>query len=122
METIKLAVAEDHAIIRLALVDHLRRQNELDVVCEAGNGKILLDKIQNTKVDIVLLDVEMPVMGGQETLMVIRKLYPELKVIMYSARSEPYLIDQFLNLGANDFVSKMCDYKNLVETIKKYKC
>lgn len=121
MDTIKLAIVEDHAIIRLALAEYLRRQSELEVVLEAGNGKIFLEKIRETNVDLVLLDVEMPVMNGKETLQAIRKLYPDLKVIMYSARSDQALIDQFLKLGADDFVCKMCSYTNLMETINKYK-
>lgn len=121
VEIIKIAIAEDQSIIRLALTEQFSRIPNMNVVLEAGNGKVLLEKFQYfyTDIDVLLLDIEMPVLNGYDTLKELRKFYPELRVIIYSGKSDLKVIEQFMSLGANDFVCKTCDFKNLIEAINK---
>jgi DNA-binding NarL/FixJ family response regulator len=118
MEKIKLAVVEDHDKLREALILNLALNN-FDVVIQAENGLVLLDKLKIFDVDIVILDISMPIMNGYDTLINLQDQYPHLKVIMYSSMAEIPIMEEFKKLGAKSFVSKNADFKDLVETIFK---
>lgn len=68
MKRIRLVVVDDHALFRAGLISLLSQMNELEIVGEAGDGQEALGVIQRTQPDVVLLDVNMPVMGGVETV------------------------------------------------------
>ncbi len=110
MAPIRILVVDDSAVIRRLLVDTLSGDPALEVVATAGDGRIALAKIPMCNPDVVTLDVEMPVMGGLETLVKIRKLYPKLPVIMFSTLTErgaTATLDA-LARGASDYVTKPC--------------
>ena len=70
---IKIAIADDHKLIREGMSMILKAQSNFQIVQQAGNGQELLDNINTTKPDVVLLDLEMPVLSGSQTLQEIRK-------------------------------------------------
>lgn len=76
MKNIRLVVVDDHALFRAGLVNLLAQMPELEVVGEAGDGKKALDLIREKKPDVVLLDVNMPEMGGVETVEALKKDKP----------------------------------------------
>lgn len=73
MKNIRLVVVDDHALFRAGLVNLLAQMPELEVVGEAGDGRAALELIRNTEPDVVLLDVNMPEMGGVETVEALKK-------------------------------------------------
>jgi two-component system chemotaxis response regulator CheB len=108
MTPIRILVVDDSVVIRKLLSDTLSRDSALEVVGTASDGRIALAKIPLLKPDLITLDVEMPVMGGLETLAAVRKLYPMLPVIMFSTLTErgaAAALDA-LSLGASDYVTK----------------
>ncbi len=108
MAPIRILVVDDSAVTRKVLSDTLAEDRALEVVGVASDGRIALDKIPLLKPDLITLDVEMPVMDGLETLALIRKSYPQLKVIMFSALTErgaAATLDA-LALGASDYATK----------------
>ena len=108
MAPIRILVVDDSLVTRRVLSDTLSGDPELEVVATASDGRIALAKIPLLKPDLITLDVEMPVMDGLETLAVIRKLYPRLRVIMFSALTErgaAATLDA-LTLGASDYAAK----------------
>jgi len=108
MAPIRILVVDDSAVIRKVLSDTLAEDRALEVLGTASDGRLALDKIPLLKPDLITLDVEMPVMDGLETLALVRKLYPKLKVIMFSALTErgaAATLDA-LALGASDYVTK----------------
>lgn len=119
MGIIKIAIAEDEIILRKTLVQNLHTLEKMKVTIEASNGKILLDFLQNQKVDVIILDIEMPVMDGEETLVAIRNLFPDLKVIMHSSHSNETTIKKFIELGANNFICKHRQFQDLIEAIEE---
>ena len=68
MKHVRLVVVDDHALFRAGLVNLLDQMPELEVVGEAGDGREALEEVQRKRPDVVLLDVNMPVMGGVETV------------------------------------------------------
>jgi two-component system chemotaxis response regulator CheB len=108
MKKARVLIVDDAALIRRLISDALAADPSIEVVGTAGNGRLALQMIPQTEPDLVTLDVEMPEMGGIETLRHVRKLYPRLPVIMFSALTERGCADtlEALSLGASDYATK----------------
>jgi two-component system chemotaxis response regulator CheB len=108
MPPIRILIVDDSAVIRKVLGEGLSPDDSLTVVGTAANGRIALSKIPQVHPDVVILDVEMPIMNGLETLAEVRKLYPKLPVIMFSTLTERGAATTLdaLTLGASDYVTK----------------
>ena len=108
MRKAKVLVVDDAMLIRRLVSDALARDVAIDVVGEAPNGRVALQKIAQLSPDLVTLDVEMPEMDGLATLREIRKINPRLPVIMFSSHTERGAADtlEALHLGASDYVTK----------------
>jgi len=108
MKKAKVLVVDDAMLIRRMVTDILAADPVIDVVGEAANGRIALQKIAQLSPDLVTLDVEMPEMNGLQTLKEIRKSHPRLPVIMFSAVTERGAADtlEALHYGASDYVTK----------------
>ncbi len=114
MEKIKVLVVDDSVVIRKIVSDSLSQDSALEVVGIASNGKIALQKIPLLKPDIVTLDMEMPVMDGLETLDHMKKLHPDIPVIMFSTltqRGASSTLDA-LARGAVDYTGKPSNLSN----------
>lgn len=108
MNKTKVLIVDDSVVVRRLLTKVLSEDPALEVVGVAAHGRIALTKIPQVNPDLVILDVEMPEMGGLETLAEIRKLYPRLPVIMFSALTEhgAAVTLEALSLGASDYLIK----------------
>ena len=108
MKKAKVLVVDDAMLIRRMVTDVLVADPSIEVVGEAPNGRIALQKIDQLNPDLVTLDVEMPEMNGLQTLKAIRKTHPRLPVIMFSAVTERGAADtlEALHYGASDYVTK----------------
>ena len=115
--TIRIGIAEDHVLFRQGMVSLLKEEGGIDVLFEAENGVELLQHLKTGQPDVVLLDINMPVMEGKETLTRIRELYPNLKVIMLSMYYNSSYIAEYLTKGARAFLPKNCDIEKVIEAI-----
>jgi two-component system chemotaxis response regulator CheB len=105
---VRVVVVDDSVVIRRVLADILSSDPAIEVVGTAANGKLGLEKIRATRPDIVILDIEMPVMDGLHTLPPLRAEFPDLPVIMFSTlttRGGTATLDA-LALGATDYLTK----------------
>ena len=117
MSRIKLVVVDDHSLFRKGLVGLLEEMIEFQVVGEASNGQDALGLIETVSPDIILLDINMPVMDGLQTLVVIRRLYPEQKVLMLTiSQNDEDLINAIVT-GANGYVLKNTEPDSLRSTL-----
>ncbi|MCD6065214.1 MAG: DNA-binding response regulator [Bacteroidetes bacterium] len=91
------------------------------VIGEAQNGKEVLEFLKVSKPDVVLLDIEMPLMNGKETLEIIKKRFPETRVIMLSMHFDASYINEFMVRGARGYLAKGCDPETLFEAIRAVK-
>ena len=98
---IKLALADDQVLFRRGLTMPLRDLPDVQVVFECSNGEELLIGLKNNAVEIVLLDLEMPVVNGMDTMKRLREEFPRVKVIMLSMHGEEKLIVYLMVLGSN---------------------
>lgn len=114
---IKILVTDDHQVLRQGLINLLNCNDNFQVVQEAANGKEALKLLGEYYVDVVLLDVEMPVMNGRETLIQIKKKFPLVRVVMFTSHQEIFLRDFYLNLGADAYLVKNSSFEQISEII-----
>jgi DNA-binding NarL/FixJ family response regulator len=78
----------------------------------------LMNLLKHIKPDVVLLDIHMPIMDGYTTLPEIKRLYPEIKVIMLSMNNDPSIITKMMEVGANSYLTKESDSETIYQAIK----
>lgn len=112
---IHIALADDHAMLRKGVAGVLSQFENMTVVLEACNGKELLDKIEHaqTKPDICILDINMPVMNGYDTAAELRKRWPDIKILALSMYDTELNVIKMLRNGANGYVLKDSDPEEL---------
>jgi DNA-binding NarL/FixJ family response regulator len=103
---IRIALVDDQKLFRGGLKMILSDDPKFDVVFEADNGKQFFQRLAYEPVDVVILDVEMPVMDGIETLAQLRERHPDTRVIMLTMHDSDRLINHLMQLGANGFLLK----------------
>ena len=81
-EPIRVIIADDHVLYRAGVKAALSSKSDIKIIAEADNGSHLLNLIKNIEVDVILLDIQMPIMDGIATLPEIKKINPLIKVIM----------------------------------------
>jgi two-component system, chemotaxis family, protein-glutamate methylesterase/glutaminase len=116
---IRVLVVDDSVVIRRLVTQALGEDPGIEVVGAAANGAIALQRIPQCNPDVITLDVEMPEMDGLETLRHIRKLYPNIRVIMFSTltqRGASTTIDALM-LGADDYVTKAANVGKVGESL-----
>lgn len=117
---INIAIAEDHEIFANLMAESLAEESQFDVVINAQNGQDLLDRMNDVKVDVVILDLDMPIMDGRDALAHIRKKFDDnVKIIILSMHYEEPYIRKYLQSGANSYLGKGCHYETLVECIEE---
>lgn len=116
---IKLAITDDHALIREGLIRILSYEDDLQIEIESNSGEDLISQLHNKMVDIVLLDINMDKLDGVETLSVIRKLWPDLKVIILTVEKQKRKIKEVLDLGAKGYVLKESAGSEITSAIRE---
>lgn len=105
---IRLAIADDHILFRKGLRALLSGFEEMEVLFEAGDGQDLLERLDSVPVrpDVILMDLQMPVLDGLQTTRLLRVQYPQVRVIIISMHDEPELIDSLKSEGAFGYLLK----------------
>jgi DNA-binding NarL/FixJ family response regulator len=107
--TIRLAIADDHALFRRGLVAIFTQAPGIELICEASDGQELIEKMANQRPDVVLLDLQMPRLDGIKTIQHIRRHFSAVKVIILSMHDEDNFVTRLMELGANGYLLKDSD-------------
>ena len=118
MRKIRVLLADDHAILRTGLIHLLGEQDGIEVVGEAENGREAVQKTQELRPDIVLMDISMPVMNGLDATREIRKRGGEVKVLVLTVHDNEEYISQAFQAGAVGYVLKKAADSDLVNAIE----
>lgn len=106
---LKVYLAEDHNVVRKGMQRLLNSFEHVDVVKDAANGRELLTLIEEDSPDAVILDVEMPVMGGIEAARIIADRYPSVKMLVLTMHNEAVFINKLMDIGVHGFLSKSAE-------------
>jgi DNA-binding NarL/FixJ family response regulator len=119
MSRIKVLLVDDHQIIVDGLKSLLKNTEEIVVAAEANNGREALRILEILEIDVVLMDIDMPVMNGIDTLKEINKRGAKVKVIILSMHQEAGMIKSLMNIGAHGYLLKSCAQDELINAILK---
>ncbi|HET8839497.1 MAG TPA: sigma-54 dependent transcriptional regulator [Flavobacteriaceae bacterium] len=114
----KILIIEDEAAIRRVLVKILSEENEAYQIEEAEDGLAGTEKIKDDDFDLVLCDIKMPKMDGVEVLQNIKKIKPEIPIVMISGHGDLETAVNAMRLGAFDYISKPPDLNRLLNTVR----
>jgi two-component system, NtrC family, nitrogen regulation response regulator NtrX len=114
----KILIIEDESAIRRVLTKILSEENPTYTVEEAEDGVSGFEKIKNNDYDLVLCDIKMPKMDGVEVLEAVKKIKPEIPMVMISGHGDMETAIQTMRLGAFDYISKPPDLNRLLNTVR----
>ncbi len=114
----KILIIEDEAAIRRVLGKILAEESDTYIVEEAEDGQTGFEKIKNDDYDLVLCDIKMPKMDGVEVLEAVKKIKPEVPVVMISGHGDLETAINTMRLGAFDYISKPPDLNRLLNTVR----
>ena len=117
--TIRLVLADDQALVRGALAALLDLESDLSVVGEAGSGAEVLEVVEATAPDVVLMDVEMPGLDGLEATAQLRERHPATRVLIVTTFGRPGDLRRALQAGASGFVVKDTPARGLADAVRR---
>ena len=115
---IRVLLAEDHAIVREGLRSLLEKQPDMEVVCEAEDGRIAVERARALLPDIVVMDITMPNLNGVEATRKIINEFPQIKVIALSIHSDRRFVANMLEAGATGYIVKEDLIDELIKAIR----
>lgn len=115
---IKIAIAEDHNVFRQAFIQALKSIEDIEVVFGVANGADLIAQLRKHPVDVVLLDLHMPIMDGKTALEVVRVEFPKVRVLILSLQYSDIHIRKFMRLGARGYLCKDVEFETVIKAIR----
>lgn len=115
---IRLLLADDHPVVRQGLVACLARHPNLEIVGEAADGQAALGKARALVPDVLLTDIDMPLMTGLDLAEAVRAELPQIKILLLSAHSSPEWVLRCAQSGANGYISKEASPDEFVQAIE----
>lgn len=115
---IRVAIVDDHAVVRAGLRQFLSEHVDLRVTAEAANGQEALDIVRQELADVLLLDISMPGQSGVDALLAIKARAPNLPVLILSGFPEEHYAMTLLRQGASGYLNKDCDPEEIVKAIR----
>lgn len=117
-DKIKVLITDDHALFRAGVKTSLSHYPDIEFIGEAENGMQLLNLVKFLKPNVILLDIQMPIMDGIATLPEVKKILPNAKIIMLTMNDDVSMISRLMEIGANSYLTKNSDSETIYEAIK----
>ena len=117
--TISIAIADDHNLVRGGIIEMIQKLPELTVIADAENGQELINKISLLEMppDVCILDINMPVLNGYNTIIKLKMLYPNMKFLALTMINIEYCIIRMIKNGVNGYLLKNCRIEELHQAI-----
>lgn len=116
---IKILVVDDHNIVSDGLRSLIEDTDGMECVGTAPNGKQDLEVIKSLPVDVVLMDIDMPIMNGIEATRAVKRNHPNVKVISLTMHKERGMVQRLMECGADGYMLKNSDREELITAIRK---
>jgi DNA-binding NarL/FixJ family response regulator len=117
-DPIRLLIVDDHAVVRKGLAMVLRLETDIEVIGEAENGRVGLEAAKRLNPDIVLVDLIMPEMDGQEMALALKKSHPEIKIVMLTGTEVDDRVYDLVAAGIEGYVLKQVEPGELLRAIR----
>jgi DNA-binding NarL/FixJ family response regulator len=115
--SIKVVICDDHFFYRQGVKTWLETKEDIDIIGESEDGLKLLKQLKHVQPDVILLDINMPVMDGSAALAEIKKSYPHIKVVMLTMNDSKQMVLEMLKLGADGYLTKNDDCEEIYNAI-----
>lgn len=115
---IRIAIVDDHSIVRTGLRQYFSEHVDLRVTGEAANGREALDLVRRGDLDVLVMDLSMPDQSGVDALAAIKARAPDLPVLILSGFPEEHYATTLLRQGASGYLNKECDPEEIVNAIR----
>ncbi|HJP95471.1 MAG TPA: response regulator transcription factor [Pyrinomonadaceae bacterium] len=119
MTKLRVFVADDHAVLRDGLKALVNGQPDMEVVGEADNGRVALERAKELMPDILLMDISMPDLNGVAAAELLRQECPTIKILVLTAYKDKGYLDRFLKIGASGYVLKLSAADELIGAIRQ---
>lgn len=116
---IMVLLADDHAVVRAGIRQFLSRSEHIQVVAEVENGEQAQKIIQEKKLDVIVVDIQMPVINGIELTRWVKKNFPAIKILILSAYDDDPYILAALKAGANGYILKTASPDDIVKAVRE---
>ncbi|KPJ89377.1 MAG: hypothetical protein AMJ53_15805 [Gammaproteobacteria bacterium SG8_11] len=116
---IKVTIVDDHELVRSGIIRILKDEPDLEVVAEASSGEEAIQLVKQYKPDVVLMDVNMPGIGGFEATRKLIQMYPDLKVIVVTIHVDDPFPSRMLQAGAMGYLTKGCGVDEIINAIRE---
>lgn len=118
MKPASVVIMDEQPIVRMSIEVLLRKNSDIRVVLKSGDGIEVIDYVRKNKVDLIIVDIELPGTDGFSLLKRVNDISPQTKVLFLSSRSEDYYAGRAIRAGANGFVSKRKDYNDIYKAVE----
>jgi DNA-binding NarL/FixJ family response regulator len=115
---IKVLIADDHKVFRDGIISILEKEEDIDVVGEAGDGREVMDLLDKVQPDVILMDIAMGNAGGIEASNLIKTQFPKIKILALSMHNESTYIVKMLEAGAKGYLLKDAGGKEMIRAIR----
>ena len=115
---VKVAIVDDHAIVRAGLKQFLSEMVDLRVVGEAASGREAIDLVRTTEMDVIIMDLSMPGQSGIDALAMIRAKAPDVGILILSGYPEEQYAVNLIRQGASGYLNKECEPMEIVNAIR----
>lgn len=115
---IRVVLADDHTMFRQGIKEMLATDSGIEVVGEAENGAVAVDLARKTSPDVVILDVEMPVMGAREAMDLLLRISPPPRIVVVTMHDDPRLVRELLGRGASAYLVKSASLEELLTAVR----
>jgi two-component system invasion response regulator UvrY len=116
---IKVTIVDDHELVRTGIIRILKDESDMEVVAEASSGEEAIQLVKQHQPDVVLMDVNMPGIGGFEATRKLIQMYPDLKVIVVTIHVDDPFPSRMLQAGAMGYLTKGCGVDEIVNAIRE---
>jgi DNA-binding NarL/FixJ family response regulator len=118
---VKIALVDDEVLFRKGIAFLLQKEDNIEIIFEASNGEELISKLNSSesKPDIIIMDLKMPVLNGVEATKIIRKSYPDIKIIALTSYDTKSFVANMIQVGAVAYLIKNTTPKDLIHTVNE---
>jgi len=117
-QKIRILVADDHAVVRQGFGRILAAEPDMEIVAEAGNGREVVDRAEEVRPDVVIMDVAMPELNGIEATRAMMVSSPQIRVLAVSMHKEAVYVREILRSGARGYLIKDAQEQDLIEAVR----